>query len=277
MNKQIGPFTIDLDKTTMEYGTYYKALLDVPFASTKRYIRVWLPEEYDFNNTNKKFPVIYFSDGQNLFNEYLTAFGSWNLDKVAHNLISNDISFIAVGIDSPRDDKMRENELSPFMPTITSFINDPKCGIFVKYIVDELKPLIDFLFNTKREKASTAIAGSSMGGLMSFYAVASYPNIFGFAYVFSPAFLLYNEKTWKKILDGLKLSKDEDIKLFLYVGGLGFEEKFINRTVMTYKYLRRKSFDEKHLVLIVDSSMPHHEKAWNKYFASATLFWLKGE
>ena len=84
MNNQIGPFVLDKSKTTMKYGHYFKALLDVPFSKEKRYVRVWLPEDYGFDNPKKRYPVIYFSDGQNLVNKKLCAFGCWKLDIVAH-------------------------------------------------------------------------------------------------------------------------------------------------------------------------------------------------
>ena len=87
MNKipnKIGKFIKDDSETTMEYGYYYKCEMVVPFSNDKRYIRVWLPENYDFNNKDNTFRVMYFSDGQNLVNKYLTAFGDWKLDKVAH-------------------------------------------------------------------------------------------------------------------------------------------------------------------------------------------------
>ena len=59
--EKIGPFSFDKSASTMKYGFYYKALLGVPFSEEKRAIRVWLPEDYDFNKPEKVFPTIYFS------------------------------------------------------------------------------------------------------------------------------------------------------------------------------------------------------------------------
>ena len=154
MYDQIGPFLLDKAKTTMKYGHYYKALLDVPFSKEKRYVRVWLPEDYDFENEQKRFPVIFFADGQNLVNQKLCAFGCWKLDIVAHDLLINKgLSFIAVGIDSPKDSLVRFNELNPPYPPERVKEGQPYGDQFVNYIADTLKPLIDqYFFTSKRKK-----------------------------------------------------------------------------------------------------------------------------
>ena len=60
-------------------------------------IRVWLPEDYEFDNPNKRYPVIYFSDGQNLVDRYLSAFGEWELDKTVHKLMKEGLTVINPG------------------------------------------------------------------------------------------------------------------------------------------------------------------------------------
>ena len=274
--KQIGIFTLDESNTTMLYGTYYQALMDVPFSQEKRAIRVWLPSDYDFENRDKKFPVIYFSDGQNLVNQYLTAFGDWHLDRVAQSLLeSNNISFIAVGIDSPKDDSKRSNELNP------PYIPDREKGMhpigdqFVDFIGDTLKPIIDELFNTKKEKEYTGIGGSSMGGIMAFYGATRRKELFGFSLVFSPAFLLYKKKRWHELLEEFNISPDDKTKYFFYVGGKQFERLFIRLTKYTYNYLLSIGFDDSNTWFIYDKKMKHHEDAWSKYLGDAIRFWLE--
>jgi len=278
MNEKIGVFCLDKSKTTMKYGRHYKALLDVPFDEEKRYIRVWLPEDYDYNDKNKRFPVIYFSDGQNLVNRYLTAFGDWNLDKVAHRLYKEKgISFIAVGIDSPRDDLKRFLELNPdIKPDKVKDIDNPYGDKFINYIADELKPLIDNCFFTKPEREQTAIGGSSMGGIMAFYGAVIRNESFGFSLDFSPAFLNYTLSYWKQLLKSFELNKKLNTKFFLYVGGKEFEKEFVSHTLLTYKYMVKQGFTPDNLAVIYDSQMIHHEDAWNKYLYDALYFWLKG-
>lgn len=273
----IGIFEADNQETTMRYGFYYKATFDLPFAEGKRAVRVWLPEDYDFEDPSKRFPVIYFSDGQNLVNKYLTAYGDWGLDKVAHELLQEDgISFIAVGIDCPKEDNERSNELCPPYPVDRDHgIIAPKGDKFVNFIADQLKPLIDGLFFTKPQKPFTAIAGSSMGGIMAFYGGATRFDVFGFSLDFSPAFLLYSQKHWKEILDGLEMTPEKGVKHFFYVGGKDFESYFVSHTFLTFRYMKRRGFTNENLAIIYDSLKIHHESAWHVYLKPALSFWLK--
>ena len=274
---EIGIFKLDKSKTTMKYGYHYKALIDLPYSNEKRHIRVWLPENYDFEDNKKTFPVIYFSDGQNLVNKYLTAFGDWGLDKVAHMLYKEKgISFIAVGIDCPKDDKTRGLELAPpYLPTRYRWDGFPYADKFVDFIADDLRELINKLFHTKKDRKSTGIGGSSMGGIMAFYGAARQSDIFGFSLDFSPAFFLYNKDTWLKMLNDFDIKNKKNTKFFLYVGGKDYESMFVSNTLLTYKYMVKNGFDQDNLALIYDSRQIHHESAWNKYLGEAIEFWQK--
>lgn len=271
IQKTIGPFSLDNSPTTMQYGFYYHALLDVSFAKDKREVRVWLPEDY-FEHQNKEYPVIYFADGQNLVNQNLCAFGCWKLDEVAHN---NALSFIAVGIDSPRDARLRYLELNPpFTPERFKKDEQPYGNKFIDYIADDLVPLINKEFRTKKEKEYTAIAGSSMGGLMAFYAGVTRYDIFGFSLDFSPAFFLYKKSSWDELLKQFNVSPENKVRFYLYVGGVDFEKQFINPTKATYQYLKSLSCSDNDVALLIDAKESHHEEAWHKHLGEAILFWL---
>lgn len=281
MNK-IGAFKKFCGKTTMKYGYYYDKEIELPFSEDKkRHVRVWLPPTYDFNDDKKRFPVIYFADGQNLVNKYLTAYGDWKADKVVNSLIKRGIKgIIMVGIDSPKKDIERSLELNPpyeVRKIIKESWNnqDSYADKMIDFIVDKIKPLIDKNFFTMKDKENTAIAGSSMGGIFSFYSLARHSDVFGFSLAFSPAFFLYKKSDWKNILDSFSMDMKTDNKIFLYVGGKGFEKKFVKSTFYTYEYLLKCKFDHDHLKMIFDSGEIHHEDAWNKYLKDALYFWLK--
>lgn len=276
--KSIGPFKeFKGQPSTLKYGYYFDSIFKLPFARDKRHVRVWLPEDYDFSDPNKRFPVIYFSDGQNLVDRYLTAYGEWKLDKTAHRLLRRGMSFIAVGIDCPKIPLERMNELNPPYP-VDAVPKDegpdkPIGDKYVDYIADKLKPLIDSLFNTIPDKEHTAVGGSSMGGIMAFYAYIRRPEVFGYSLSFSPAFFLYKEKTWRGILKQYEMPIEN--KVCLYVGGAEYETIFVDPTLHTYEYLKKAGADENHLLLIVDGSQRHNEKAWSIYLETALEFWLK--
>jgi predicted alpha/beta superfamily hydrolase len=165
-----------------------------------RNIDVWLPENYDLS---KKYAVLYMHDGQMLFD----AANSWNklewgVDEHVQNLIdTNQIKdVIVVGIWNddlnnnrhpeyfpqkayellnPSEKKIVTHDLKEKGRITTSFF--PFSDNYLKFMVLELKPYIDKIFPTLTDKENTFIMGSSMGGLISMYAIAEYPSIFGAA------------------------------------------------------------------------------------------------
>jgi len=152
-------------------------------------IVVWLPPGYQASTT--KYPVVYMQDGQNLFFKERSNFNKvWAADQSAARVINTGKvqPFIIVGIDQPGVDRARtympnyvyeslpsdeKHALSQFQ--ISSNLSDQ----YLEFIVKELKPLIDNKFRTLPDAEHTAIIGSSMGGLISLYAIAQYPTIFG--------------------------------------------------------------------------------------------------
>ena len=277
-----GPFKeFHREPTTLKYGHYFVGHFSLPFAKDKRAIRVWLPEDYDFNDSNKRFPVLYFSDGQNLVDRDLSAYGEWELDKTAHKILKETgKTFIAVGIDCPKSPLRRFLELNPPYPIMEGKEVDckkypPYGDKYIDYIKDELKPLIDSLFFTIPDKEHTGVGGSSMGGIFAYFAYMYAPETFGFALSFSPAFFNYHRTDWLKILDKYELDPKKNGKVFFYVGGREFEELFYESTIMTYQYMRKLGFDHDQIRILFDSYELHHESAWAKYLEPALKFFLE--
>lgn len=280
--QKIGQFIRYLKKpSTMKYGYYYQMIMDLPFSKeNKRMIRVWLPEDYDFDNKEKRFPVIYMSDGQNLVDRHLSAFGEWEFDKKIHKLLKEGHrSCIAVGIDCPKDPMQRTLELCPPYTPKKEIMRGHEglktyADKYVDFIANELKPIIDELFFTLPDKENTGIGGSSMGGIMSFFAYIYRPDIFGYSLSFSPAFFFYKKNNWFEIIDKHNVNPNKNGKLFLYSGGKDFEKRFLYPTYYTYQYLLKKKYKNDQLALIVDTNEIHHEAAWAKYLPEALKFWL---
>ena len=149
-----------------------------------RPVDVWLPENY---SAEKKYAVLYMHDGQNLFDATTTwNQQEWMVDEVATKLMEEKITkdFIVIGVHNipkirfldlyPQKsfnylaeeqlDSIKKNAIKKGI-TLDSFSGDA----YLKFIVDELKPYIDKTYSVKTDKENTAIAGSSMGGLMSWY------------------------------------------------------------------------------------------------------------
>lgn len=159
---------------------------------TPRTVDVWLPENY---SEKKKYAVLYMHDGQMLFDSTTTwNKQEWKIDEAATDLMDQKITrdFIVVGIHNIPE--IRWHDLFPakamdFMDNDVkkevfrkakedNFPTEFKGDAYLKFLVSELKPYIDATYSVHSNKENTFVAGSSMGGLMSMYAISEYPTIF---------------------------------------------------------------------------------------------------
>ena len=154
---------------------------------------VWLPPGYDAAK-GKRFPVLYMHDGQNLFDKKLTNYNQeWQMDEAIPRMVrQGDLrSWIVVGIQSPRSRyrALFPQKILPLLPAdfqsrvLTLDTGESKAELsgdaYLKFMVETVKPRVDREFRTLKGPQDTAVMGSSMGGLMAFYAMAEYPEVFG--------------------------------------------------------------------------------------------------
>ena len=173
----------------------------------ERNIDVWLPENY---NPKNKYAVVYMHDGQSLFDS-LTTWNKkeWQVDETVSHLIKNGKINDCIVVGIWNNGKYRFSEYFPqkYMNTLsekfkneylTTYLqNKPQSDNYLKFIVEELKPAIDKKYSTKTEKEFTFIMGSSMGGMISMYAISEYPNIFSGAGCLSIAWISRLDKNFE--------------------------------------------------------------------------------
>lgn len=149
----------------------------------ERLVRIYTPPSYK-TSPEQHYPVVYFHDGQNVFDQASSYAGEWNLDEVLDALAaSHGLELIAVAID--HGNERRIQELLPWPhPDFPTAEGDA----YVTFIVQQLKPWVDAHYRTRPEAQQTGIMGSSLGGLMSHYAAATRPDVFGRAGIFSPSY-----------------------------------------------------------------------------------------
>lgn len=154
----------------------------------KRNIRILLPLDY-YENKDKRYPVIYMHDGQNLFDHSLSYSGhSWEVKETLDKLQSRGEieGYIVVGIDNNSEGHKRLDEYSPWEnEEIEKLLNRGiKKGAggegeaYAEFIVNTLKPYIDENFRTLKDRQNTIIAGSSMGDLFLFILVLNIKRYF---------------------------------------------------------------------------------------------------
>jgi len=153
-----------------------------------RRVVVWLPTGYQ--PRGRKYAVLYMHDGQNLFDTKTAGYAKeWQIDEHLDRLIAEKKvrPTIVVGIwSTPK--RLREYVPSKGFSTLPPeymdrvrglYGGDPLSDGYLKFLVRELKPRIDKSFNVKSDRANTLVMGSSMGALISLYAIDEYPNVFG--------------------------------------------------------------------------------------------------
>jgi predicted alpha/beta superfamily hydrolase len=149
-----------------------------------REITVVLPPRYG-DETDRRYPVLYLHDGQNLFDPRKAFAGeAWGVDRTAEALIvaGRIEPLILVGIDHRGVERINE-----FTPTHDRKRGGGGADRYAQLIADDVKTLVDARYRTLREPRHTGVGGSSLGGLVSLFLVLKRPDLFGTAAVMSPS------------------------------------------------------------------------------------------
>lgn len=217
-----------------------------------RDIIVWLPPDYD-KNKNERYPVFYMHDGQNLFDPRTSSmFVDWQMDETADSLIRQGKirPLIIVGIYNT-DDRG------------TEYADTPLGHLYMKLIVERIKPFIDSQYRTLHDRENTAVGGSSMGGLISIMCAWEYPNVFSKAACFSPAFKISDIDYVKNVLE--YSGEKKDITLYIDNGGVDLDARLLSGVDDMVNALKQKGFEEnKDLFVFIDKTATHNEAAWAK-------------
>jgi predicted alpha/beta superfamily hydrolase len=221
----------------------------------KRNRRIWLYLPPDYSKSGKKYPVLYMHDGQNIFENATSYSGEWGVDEYLDSIFkSGKKEVIVVGIDNGNFKRMSE-----YNPWEFQNFGKGEGDQYVDFLVKTLKPFIDKHYRTLKDKPNTFIAGSSMGGLISLYAVLKYPQVYGGAGIFSPAFWTASG------IDSVVISKSGKMnsKLFFYAGGKEGDAMVPDMKRIEKEIQARSKSAVKELI---DPDAKHNETAWRKYF-----------
>ena len=224
----------------------------IPQLNSSRRIWIYLPAGY--LNSKKYFPVLYMQDGQNLFDAATSAYGEWGIDECLDSLIkSGKPGCIVVGVDNT------PQRLAEYNPYQFQNFGMGEANQYLSFLVETLKPFIDKKYRTLVNKDNTIIAGSSMGALVSYYAMLKYPAVFGKAGIFSPSF---------QTAPAIKLLTDSaasniSSKFFFYIGQKE-GDAFVKNLEEIQELLGEKS--DAMIYSVVDAAGRHNEKAWRKWF-----------
>lgn len=234
----------------------------------KRTRRVWVYLPPNYSSSKNKYPVLYMHDGQNVFDDVTSFAGEWGVDEFLDSAKTKQC--IVVAIDNGGGKRL--NEYCPYDFSVRTSSTDSLSGKgegvqYVDFLVKTLKPYIDRKYRTKKGRADTYIAGSSMGGLISMYAVVKYPAVFGGAGIFSPAFWVGSQ-----IFEDIKKANFASIKprLYFYAGGSEAQTMVpdMQKAASDFEARCQCTYN-----ILVNNIGEHNEAAWRKEFP-AFYFWV---
>lgn len=151
-----------------------------------RDLLAWLPPGYE--SGERRYPVVYMHDGQNLFDAHTSYSGEWQVDESMTALHDEGLDAIIVGL--PHAGENRRFEYSPYPLHLGDAHYSGYGDDYLSWLIDSVKPQVDGAFLTLPDAAHTGIAGSSMGGLISLHGIITRPDAFGFCAAFSTAYWL---------------------------------------------------------------------------------------
>ena len=237
---------------------------EIPQLKTTRRIWIYLPKDYE--NSHKKYEVMYLQDAQNLFDNATSYAGEWQVDETLNKIFEKTgKSLIVIGIDNGGEKRIEE--LSPYKNAKYGGGNGDN---YVKFIVETLKPFIDKNYRTKPQRKYTTIGGSSLGSLISVYAAVKYPETFGKVLAFSSAFW-FNAKDLNEFISSSKVNLKQ--QKYYFIQGKHEDEDMEEQTNRVIENLKSKNVKSKNIFLKIDEDGKHNELYWRSEFEGAVL-WL---
>ena len=228
--------------------------ISVDYLNEKRTLALYLPEDYETDSID--YPVVYFLDGQSLFDQKIKEGTEWQVDEHLDSLGKlGAAQCIVVGIYNSRD---RLKEYKPF-PSTRWYSDKVVSGDrHAAWIVNSVKPWIDARYRTKKEPKATIIGGASLGGLMAYYMLMQYPDVFGGAIVFSPSFWV-NEIVYKLHENNANLLKQ---KIYFNAGEL--ETPTVESVYKMEEKLLKYGVPKEQIKVDVEAGEGHWHMTWRK-------------
>jgi len=254
-----------------------------------RNVDVWLPENYD---ASKKYAVLYMHDGQMLFDSTTTwNKQEWQVDEIFTRLLGKKAikDCIVVGIWNNGEYRHAEyfpqkaiDYLSPMLKdtVIGQYLKGkPQADNYLNFLTKELKPFVDSVFATMPDQENTFIAGSSMGGLISMYAVCEYPEVFGGAACLSThwtGIFNRNQEIPDAFFQYLKssLPSPQKHKFYFDYGSEGLDSMYKPSQKKVDAVLLSSGYSSRSLMTREFKGADHSERSWSKRLDIPVVFLL---
>ncbi len=234
------------------------------FNKRTRKILAYLPPDY--KESNRRYPVVYIHDGQNIFDDATSFAGEWGVDETLNKLFQEKgTSLIVIATENGHEERLNE-----YTPWKNEEYGGGEGDLYLEFIVKYLKPYVDKKLRTKSGQGNTGIMGSSLGGLISYYAGLKYPDVFGKVGVFSPSFW-FSDDSFTYATEHGKIKKQ---KMYLLAGtNEGEDGKVVADSKKIAGLLMEAGYKKKNIQQKYVPGGEHSEKFWKSEFEEAIL-WL---
>ena len=238
-----------------------------------RPIYVYIPPDYELH-PSARYPVLYINDGENVFDDKFQndMFGGWHIHETCDNLIENGMIFPPIIVAIPSVG----NRIAEYSPDYS----DQKEGLegygphYIDYITKQVIPFINSNFRTYTEPENTAIVGSSLGGLLSFWAAMNNHEIFGNVGCLSPSFWFRSIDNFDSV-DLIRKKGKLNLKIYLDHGDQGIVKDHIFETRQVRNYLINGKWKlYKDLYYFHSRGDAHNEISWRKRFWRVLVFFF---
>lgn len=263
--KQHEAYVATLVHTASPQVQILEDIIQVDYLNQTRTLSLYLPKHYHQDTVS--YPVLYFLDGQSLFDEKILEGAEWQIDEVLDSIAAaGGPEAIVVGIYSAED------RLTEYKPFLSPHLPKEKVVTGVEHaewIATDVKQWVDQTYRTKHEVDHTYIGGASLGGLMSYYMITTFPDIYGGAIVFSPSFWV-NDKVYE--LDD-QVTDFASKRIFLNAGEI--EKPTVESVEKMYAILKDRGMTDDNLKMDVELDEGHWHMTWRKGFKKA-FPWILG-
>jgi predicted alpha/beta superfamily hydrolase len=254
------------NSTALASVTVLSSSFFMPQLNRTRRIWVCLPSDYSTSNSTY-YRVVYMHDAQNLFDDALSFSGEWGIDESMRDLmLSGDPGAIIVGIDNSAQ------RLDEYSPWVNPSYGGGEGEAYVDFIKNTLKPYVDLNYRTLTDASNTAIAGSSMGGIISLYATVKYPQTFAKAGIFSPAYWFARDSLFSWVSSQTIPS---NVRIYTVAGTNESSSMISNINGLKTRLLQAGALDSNMLV-VNRADGAHSEWFWKREFPAAYQWLFQG-
>lgn len=240
---------------------------DFAIPQLNRTRRVWIYLPPDYSTSEKDYPVLYMHDGQNVFDLITSFSGEWEVDESLNQLFDEgDFGCIVVAVDNGGTHRINE-----YSPWLNPSYGGGEGGAYMDFLVNTLKPHIDANYRTLPAREYTGIMGSSLGGLISHYAIVEHQAVYSKAGIFSPSYWFVDE-----VYTHTETTPKTDAVRIYTIAGQFESASMVSDINEMENTLLNAGYESDELMKHIHADGAHSEWYWAREFPDA-YEWLFGD